>query len=673
MTIQAMFPAEVSGVVFSKLPGVNEDCVTIEAVAGVGTPLVGGDVTPARWLISRQTLERLEEPERHVLDGTPLRDFSRNGLNRLCGDVERIEVLFDGSVDVEFGYAGGELVYFQGRPAVLPRAVRSAEHVREAERQRLREFSCEGRCWWVLHNLSESLPAPTPLTWDLWQEFMTGGGGFGRMYRRLGYKPAHAVVRETVLELIGGRIYADADRLPQMLCAGYPLSFDPQVVRSDPRAIDRAPTKLDLERLDPWFLLRWPAVAWTMFRAGRHRVRLTRDAAARFDGEIVPLIRERVALERSVNLIELSPSELTGLFERRRKWIFDEVAPETIMPGTLGTLAWSRLELRIHEIFGPADGVALANRLLSEINAPLTGRQFQLYAQLTNGAATLDDVLDQIGHRGPGEMDLAVPRWREHPEALQRTVSQWCAASASEDQSTQAIVPNDLLSNALRDAGAASLHRDLEPLLHAAVRLLPYRETGKDEFLRAYELLRDVLCELSRRSGLGDRIHYLTTGELQQLPSNREMRPVAEERREARRIALTWEFPAVLELQSDPGVFEEQAASSRGPDAIDGTPLSGGQANGPACRLLDVGPFCEPAAGSVIVASTLDAGALPFLADVAAIVVEQGGMLSHLALLARQLGIPAVAAAGITKCIADGEALQVDGDRGTIDFPERRE
>ena len=49
-----------------------------------------------------------------------------------------------------------------------------------------------GRGPWALHNLAETLPHPTPLTWSVIRPFMAGAGGFGAMYRQAGFERAAA-------------------------------------------------------------------------------------------------------------------------------------------------------------------------------------------------------------------------------------------------------------------------------------------------------------------------------------------------------------------------------------------------------------------------------------------------------------------------------------------------
>lgn len=72
--------------------------------------------------------------------------------------------------------------------------------------------------------------------------------------------------------------------------------------------------------------------------------------------------------------------------------------------------------------------------------------------------------------------------------------------------------------------------------------------------------------------------------------------------------------------------------------------------------------------GDVLVAPTTDASWMPVLQQAGAIVVEQGGPLSHAAIVARDLGIPAVLnVPGITAALdGRGCSVTVDGDEGAV-------
>jgi len=79
-------------------------------------------------------------------------------------------------------------------------------------------------------------------------------------------------------------------------------------------------------------------------------------------------------------------------------------------------------------------------------------------------------------------------------------------------------------------------------------------------------------------------------------------------------------------------------------------------------QLLDTLP-----SGVILVAPAIAPDWLPLLQKAVGIVTEQGGLTSHCAILARELGIPAVVSvANATGLLQTGESVLLDGDRGEI-------
>ena len=74
--------------------------------------------------------------------------------------------------------------------------------------------------------------------------------------------------------------------------------------------------------------------------------------------------------------------------------------------------------------------------------------------------------------------------------------------------------------------------------------------------------------------------------------------------------------------------------------------------------------------GEILVAETTDPSWSPLFVRAGAVVVERGGPLSHAAILARELGLPAVLnVAGATGAL-DSELVTVDGTSGRIVIEE---
>jgi pyruvate,water dikinase len=73
------------------------------------------------------------------------------------------------------------------------------------------------------------------------------------------------------------------------------------------------------------------------------------------------------------------------------------------------------------------------------------------------------------------------------------------------------------------------------------------------------------------------------------------------------------------------------------------------------------------APGHIIAAHTTDPGWVPLLVGAAGLLVEQGGLLSHSAIVARELGIPTVLGlAGLLDVVRTGDIVELDGATGEV-------
>ena len=97
---------------------------------------------------------------------------------------------------------------------------------------------------------------------------------------------------------------------------------------------------------------------------------------------------------------------------------------------------------------------------------------------------------------------------------------------------------------------------------------------------------------------------------------------------------------------------------------LDGWAASPGRYTGTARVVADAGDRLEP--GDILVAEATDASWSPLFLEAGAIVVDRGGPLSHAAILARELGIPAVLNVEGASRTLDGRRMTVDGDAGIV-------
>ena len=78
--------------------------------------------------------------------------------------------------------------------------------------------------------------------------------------------------------------------------------------------------------------------------------------------------------------------------------------------------------------------------------------------------------------------------------------------------------------------------------------------------------------------------------------------------------------------------------------------------------------------GEVLVTTVTNIGWTPLFPRAAAVVTDVGAPLSHAAIVARELGIPAVVGCGnATMLLHSGDRVRVDGSRGTVELLTRHD
>ena len=71
--------------------------------------------------------------------------------------------------------------------------------------------------------------------------------------------------------------------------------------------------------------------------------------------------------------------------------------------------------------------------------------------------------------------------------------------------------------------------------------------------------------------------------------------------------------------------------------------------------------------GEILVAERTDPGWVMIFPAAAGILVERGSLLSHSAIVAREMGIPAVVSlAGLTRWLSSGDLVEFDGTTGVV-------
>lgn len=678
VTVQMMCPAEVSGVMFTANPvSLNPDQILVESTPGLGEALVLGQVTPDRFTIDKQSRAIVERSLQNP-NGKPC--LSEIQLRELVDLGNRVEAHFHAPCDIEWAWAHGEFYLLQSRPikgfsksastpaAHTPVSELATHHslfgrdelgkVRQEEITALAAKADPEGTVWSRYNLAEILPAPTPMTWAIVRRFMSGQGGFGLMYRDLGFDPDPALDEEGIFDLVAGRPYCNLSREPRMQYRYLPFEHSFAFLKANPsRALYPQPTlNPSRARVRFWLLLPW--LTLKLFFSAAKLKSLSRTFAEKLRQVIFPAFAAETSQEAAKDISSLDSAEL---LERLEFWIHRtliDFARDSLKPTVLAAVAMGNLERGLRAL-GPEKTRAALGELTLGIRADPEADLPGALRDLAAGRIERSAFLQRFGHRGNQEMELSQPRWIEKPETLDQLPAQ-THGMPSVSFDTGSI---------LRIAAEANLYSGqrttLEGEWRALQTFLGLRETAKHYLMKGYALIRRILVELDRRHRLDGGIFFLTPDELPRLVAGEDLSQVIDERRRRRDLLLKLTVPQVI--FSDDLEAIGRPASVDGADTLQGVPLSAGVAEGPALVLTDPTAARAPSEPYILVCPSTDPAWVPLFVNARGLVMETGGVLSHGAIVAREFGLPAVAGLPeIHRRLRTGQRIRVDGATGKV-------
>jgi pyruvate,water dikinase len=645
----------------------------VEASWGLGESVVSGRVTPDRFAVDRET-GRITYRQVAVktvqvtaagtapvpADKQAVACLSDEQLAQLSELGRRVEAFYGAPRDVEWAWADGRFWLLQARPITTADASERAR-VRAEEITALAALAEPRGTVWSRFNLSEILPEPTPMTWAIVCRFMAGRGGFGQMFRDLGYDPDPSLDDAGIYDLVCGRPHCNLSREARLHYKELPFEHSFAALKKAPhKALYPAPT-INHARLGWRFWLflpvTLPRLMLRFMKADLRRQEISKTFAARFRDEIAPSFLREAEEGAKEDLGKLDDAALLGRLEHWIRRTLYDFARDSLKPTALAAFALADLEQRFTKMVGREKATQLVRDLMMGVAADPETDVAHGIRELAAGRLDRDAFLRRFGHRGSQEMELASPRWSEMTDGGSLLPAQAATEPAKQSSAWDRVVAEVRMVPALQKIVKGELDA-----LHEYLRL---RESAKHYLLKGYALIRRVLVELDHRHGLNGSVFFLTPDELPRLTKGEDFSALIQQRRRRRSIVLTMEVPQVL--FSDDLEAIGRPVAVEGADTLKGVPLSAGVAEAVALVLDRPVTTNLPAEPYILVCPTTDPAWVPLFVQARGLVMETGGVLSHGAIVAREFGLPAVAGiGGVQRRIKTGQRLRVDGGSGTV-------
>jgi len=305
-------------------------------------------------------------------------------------------------------------------------------------------------------------------------------------------------------------------------------------------------------------------------------------------------------------------------------------------------------------------------------------------------ARLCDDYLDTFGDRCLDELKLESTTLFDDPEPLLRSIGHAAARLARGqgfDSGHQSTVRREAEAKVRRALARRPLRRAVFAwVLRNARGRVRDRENLRFERTRLFGRVRRIFLEVGRRlhaEGVLDDprdVFYLELDEIvayvEGASACDDLRGLAAVRRRAFRRYAELEAPAdrfetfgapyIANSCQGSDVRPADQGEADGDDLLRGLGCCPGVVRGRA-RVIRDPRGAELKQGEILVAERTDPGWIMLFPAAAGILVERGSLLSHSAIVAREMGIPAIVSiGGVTTRIQSGSWVEMDGPRGPV-------
>jgi len=653
--LQHQLRPEISGVMVTQSPfSISE--VLIECCEGLGDKLVSGAVVPTRY--------RMRNGKVIELQGTDL--LSPDQLRELVASGKKIERFFRSAQDIEWAIESGRLHILQSRPVLVHATARRSK----------------GKVW-CNANVRETIPDPvSPMTWSVFDTSFFPG----IMIDVFGFPVTEEQYRKfRPVEMLSGRLYWNMNNT---LAYGKPIgpiidfvqgdhAIDPQMAAAF-RAVDmeNLPQILPASRMFAfsvtavgrllyYLALSFIRYGWMSKKIAQVNADIEVYCAGFEPSEDLAVAVDKVKIWMRVILKRFARKYFGGIF----LGAFNLALLSVLLSIRMGKKGEALARKTIIGIIDKTGEMAITiNRLAKHAREKLpvvsVAALKRLYKNDQEFRASVDRFMNDFGHRGPAEFDIASINWREDHAMLYSIIA------TARDSGDYRVQREKIVSEVLHSVKPFErfVLKTFMPRLEA---FIPLRENGKHYYLKATAKTKDQLLFIGKRLvdggfiGKPRDVFFLALRDLEGITggslSERAARAIVDQRKKQWHEYRRAEVPDIIYESG-----ERITTAVRKSDTLLGEPLSSGKVRARARIIRDFSKIHRLKQGEILVTHHADPGWTPLFTIASGLIVDVGGVICHAAMVARELGIPALSVTGATSVIPDGSIVELDADEGKV-------
>jgi phosphoenolpyruvate synthase/pyruvate phosphate dikinase len=627
VVLQIMVDPLYSGVFFSIDPRSNEKLWVLEAIEGYGEDLVSGKKTPFHFEENKKQDQKLFNLDEVVSIGNKVRDY------------------FGFEIDMEWAIdKNNKFFVLQARPITALSGKSGEKKLIQQEIERLTKTH-DADTLWDGQTFSEWSGPPSELTFSLWREAFAANGAFSIALKKLGYLGVDQELNNethSLLEKIFGRAYVNISLMAPLYFGSIPYKMVPH---------PHPHLKFDYHKMTFSNFVQTPFTMWKMLKVGW---RLSTERRVYLDECIKELqvFKNKLASE---NYDRLETNKLIELFATESQNFYSKVLVYPLVLIILVESTNQSLRAMLNGVLTPSEIEQKLKLWMSHGLHTVTMKMNEDYQLACQDVSLRSSFLKTYGHRGPGELELSHHRWSELSDKIFYNI-------------TPGLAKKENTFDVIQDI------RDLKTYKKIAIEkewmllkeMLELREAWKMTLLIPYAEIRSQVQEIAKRENLEESIFWHDCKEIIRHDFNNER---ALQRKENLNILKSISLPPIISLSELKAITEEKADIKS--KILSGTPLSPGFVFGEVRVVIDpenVDTDSWPA-DVILVAESTDPGWTGLFLKSKAVIVEKGGVLSHCAIVAREMNLPAISE--IKQChlrLKDGDKIWVDGNNGRITY-----
>ena len=709
--IQLCINSDVSGVGFGVHPTLGQENVqVINSIFGLGEGLVSGKYDADEFVISNGKIESkiVSKPyqlipnlnntsgifETEVAKGfKDIASLTNEQISKVTELMEDCKLIFNSPQDIEFAFCAGKLYLLQSRPIT-----KKFDHVNSDK---------TNKTVWDNSNIIESYPnITTPLTFSfISRSYELAYKNFSRFMgadEKLIIKNDN--IYKNTLGFINGRVYYNLKTWYHMLAMlpGYSLNAKFMEKMMGVKESFDVPEDLKLSKN----VARWKIVKSLFKMIIRHQS--LKSERKKF----VELVNATILQYKSINYKDKSTDEIVKLYLTFENKLLDNWKAPLL--NDFFAMVWFGLLHKSCAKLNSTDDTNLHNDLLcgsSDIistqpihraieiadlirknNAALEifkneDEKLILYiinddVQFSSIKNTIDQYIQDFGERCIGELKLETKSYTHSPHKFILVLKSYIINEIKKIESkidveirTDAEYKlNSLLGNSVIKKWWFKI------LVSKTRELVSARENLRYERSRAFGIVRELFTQVGNKLATSniiqdeDDIFYLTREEIiaftegrsvsQDLKSLIEIRK--NEYEKYAQLAPTAERFTTYGTVYHNNDFYHSATIVNIGNLLTGVGCCPGIVRGKARVVLNPNEISS-LNGEILVTHSTDPGWVVLFPSASAIIVERGSLLSHSAIVSREMGKPCIVGiSGLLKQISTGDEIEIDGSKGTV-------